>query len=106
VIIEIDLTGPTAVIALAEPEDCQRFHVAARGGDPAALEAALAVNAVGRLLPTGDALIDTAAVRRMAAGRVPAAWENDFTAMLRYAASKGWLDDSGTAIQAHIDWPA
>ena len=67
-IIEIDLAGETAVIGLAEPEDCKRFHVAARGGDAAALEAALEVNAVGRLLPSGDALIDTDAVRRMAEG--------------------------------------
>ena len=82
-IIEIDLAGETAVIGLAEPEDCKRFHVAARGGDAAALEAALEVNAVGRLLPSGDALIDTDAVRRMAEGRV---------------------DDTGTAIQAHVEW--
>ena len=103
-IIEIDLTGETAVIGLAEPEDCKRFHVAARGGDPAALEAALAVNAVGRLLPSGDAQIDTAAVRRMAEGRVPGGWDDDFSGMLAYAAGKGWLDDRGTAIQAHVEW--
>lgn len=105
-IIEIDLAGETAVIGMAEPEDCKRFHVAARSGDAAALEAALEVNAVGRLLPSGDALIDTAAVRRMAEGRVSPGWDEDFTDMLAYAASKGWLDEAGTAIQAHVEWEA
>jgi len=104
VIIEIDLAGETAVIGLAEPEDCKRFHVAARGGDAAALEAALEVNAVGRLLPSGDALIDTDAVRRMAEGRVAQGWDDEFAGMLAYAGSKGWLDDTGTAIQAHVEW--
>ena len=105
-IIDIDLTGETAVIGLTEPEDCKRFHVAARGGDPAALEAALEVNAVGRLLPSGDAFIDTAAVGRMAEGRVSPGWSDDFAAMLAYAETKGWLDDSRTAIQAHVEWEA
>jgi hypothetical protein len=104
VVIEIDLTGETAVIGLAEPVDCQRFHVAARGGDAAALEAALTVNAVGRLLPSGDALIDVDAVRRMAEGRVSDGWDDDFAAMLAYAGTKGWLDDAGTAVRAHVEW--
>jgi hypothetical protein len=24
--------------------------------------------------------------------------------MLAYAGSKGWMDDAGTAIQAHVEW--
>lgn len=103
-IIEIDLTGDSAVIALAEPEDCKRFHVAARGGDNAALEAALAVNGVGRMLPSGEAMIDIGAVRDLAGARVPDGWNDDFAAMLAYAGGQGWLDDAGTAIQAHVEW--
>lgn len=103
-IIEIDLAGETAVIDLAEPEDCKRFHVAARGGDGAALGAALEVNAVGRLLPSGDTMIEIAAVRRLAEGRVPDGWADELAGMLKYAESKGWLDDTGSAIQAHVEW--
>ena len=103
-IIDIDLTGETAAVGLDEPDDCKRFHVEARGGDAAALGAALEAGDVGRLLPTGEAMIDTAAVRRLAVGRVPDGWADDFAAMLAYAGSKGWLDDTGTAIQAHVEW--
>ena len=102
-IIDIDLTGETAALELVEPEDCKRFHVAVRGGDDEALASALAAEGVGRLLPSGEAMIDTAAVRRMAAGRVGAGWDGDFAAMLEYAGSKGWLDETGGSIQAHIE---
>jgi hypothetical protein len=115
VIIAIDLTGEHAAVELAEPEDCKRFHVAVRGGDPrglhqppqrdvAALGAALSAGDVGRLLPSGEAMIDTAAVLRMADGRVPEGWEDEFAAMLKYAESKGWLDETGGSIQAHVEW--
>jgi hypothetical protein len=104
VILDIDLTGAGAAVDLVEPGDCTRFHVAVRGGDASGLEAALAADGVGRLLPSGDALIDTAAVRRLAQGRVAEEWDGEFAGMLRYAGSKGWLDDTGTAIQAHVEW--
>ena len=102
-IIDIDLTGERATIELVEPEDCKRFHVAARGGDPEALGAVLPAHDVGRLLPSGDALIEIDAVRRLAAGKVSDGWEADFAAMLEYANSKGWLDEQGEAIQAHVE---
>ena len=103
-IIDIDLTGGSPTVQLVEPEDCKRFHVGVKGGDLEALDAALPAQDVGRLLPSGDALIDIDAVRRLAAGRVPDGWEADFAAMVGYAKSKGWLDESGEAIQAHIEW--
>lgn len=105
-IIDVDLNGATAAIQLIQPEDCKAFHVAARGGDADALAAALSTAGVGRLLPSGDAMIDTRAVRSMAHGRVPAGWDDDFTAMLKYAESKGWLDNSAGAVQAHVEWVA
>jgi hypothetical protein len=104
VIIDVDLSGATAAIELLEPGDCKAFHVAARGGNTDALAAALSAASVGRLLPSGDAMIDTGAVRLLAHGKVPAGWDDDFTAMLEYAGSKGWLDDSGGAVQAHVEW--
>ena len=103
-IIDIDLSGPTPRIDLVEPEDCKRFHVAVQGGDADALGAALSSNDVGRLLPSGEAMIETSAVRRMARGGVPEGWDDEFAAMLKYAESKGWLDESGGSIQAHVEW--
>ena len=43
-------------------------------------------------------------VRGQATGRVPPAWEDDFTKMLDFAATKGWLDEGGEAIRAHVVW--
>jgi hypothetical protein len=104
VIINVDLTGEAAAVELREPEDCKRFNVAARGGDAEALGAALGAAGVGRLLPSGDAMIEVQAVRGMAAGHVPEGWDEKFAGMLEYAGSKGWLDDGGGAIQAHVEW--
>ena len=103
-IIDVDLSADPVRVELLEPEDCKRFHVVARGGDAAALGAALSGAAVGRLLPSGEAMIDTAAVERMAGGRVPDGWSGEFAGMLKYAESKGWLDESGRSIQAHVEW--
>jgi hypothetical protein len=104
VIIVIDLAGGNASIELVNLEDCKQFHVAAQGGSPEALAAALSAAGVGRLLPSGDAMIETQAIRRMAGGKVPATWDDDFAAMLEYANSKGWLGNNGEAIQAHVEW--
>jgi hypothetical protein len=104
VIIGVDLSGAAAAVELAEPEDCKRFHVAVRSGDARAVDEALTAQGVGRLLPSGEAMIDIAAVRRMADGRVPEGWDGDFAAMLDYARSKGWLDEAGEAIRAHVEW--
>jgi hypothetical protein len=51
-----------------------------------------------------DVWVPVDAVRRLAAGRVGADWESDFTAMLEFARGKGWLDPSGRAIRAHVEW--
>jgi hypothetical protein len=104
VIIDIDLTGPHAAIQLLDPDDCKRFHVAARGGDVEALGAVLPAHDLGQMLPGGDVLIEVDAVRRLAAGRVPDGWETDFSAMVDYAKTKGWFDEERRAIQAHVEW--
>jgi hypothetical protein len=120
VIIDIDLSGGNPTVQLVEPEDCKRFHVGVRargtGGVPPTTAAGAATDSdlealgaalpaeVGRLLPSGDALIEIDAVRRLAAGQVPDGWDADFDAMVGYAKSKGWLDERGEAIQAHIEW--
>jgi hypothetical protein len=103
VIIAVDLTAETATIELVEPEDCKRFSVVVSGGDTEALGAALTGQGIGRLLPSGDVMVEIDAVRRMAEGRVPTGWDQDFAGMLEYARSKGWLDETGTSIQAHVE---
>jgi hypothetical protein len=95
-VIDVDLS--TGAVDLREPEDTKSFHVEAKGdGD---LDAALQDADVGRM-SGDDALIDLAAIRRMAAGRVGDAWETDFEAMVAYAGQKGWLHFD--AIQGHVE---
>jgi hypothetical protein len=103
--VVVDMTGDPASVALEEPTDCGRFHVAVRGsGDAVGLEAALRNSGVGTLDGDGEALVDVAAVRRLAAGSVGETWESDFAAMLDYARSKGWLSEDGASIRAHVEW--
>jgi hypothetical protein len=104
VIVSVDLTTTPAEVRLDEPDDCKRFHVAARGAAQAAsLADALAANAMGRT-DGDDAFIEIEALRGLAAGRVSDAWQADFAAMIEFARTKGWLDASERAIQAHVEW--
>ena len=104
-VITVDLQrGDPAPIGLRDPDDCGRFHVEVLGPhDLAALGHALVDADAGRV--HGDhAFVDIGAVRRLASGRVGESWAEDFEKMLAYARSKGWLDESGNAIQAHVEW--
>jgi hypothetical protein len=104
VYVQVDLVPHPPLVTLEEPDDCTRFHLAVAGGrDPARLFGALVDAAAGRL--EGDhALITVDSVRRMAAGRVGEDWDERFERMLTYARGKGWLDETGNAIQAHIEY--
>jgi hypothetical protein len=101
----VDLGPYPPVISLEEPEDTRRFHVTVRGGtDPALVFGALVDAAAGRL-EGDDAWITVDAIRRLASGRVQPGWDDEFSAMLDYARTKGWLDEATHALQAHIEWP-
>lgn len=88
---------------LDDPEDLKGFKVVVPSGDEAT--AAQALKSVGRLVDRETAWIRAGAVRALAHGRVDDDWEEGFEAMLGYAASKGWLSDDGSEIQAHVEWP-
>jgi hypothetical protein len=107
VYIRVRLNARPPAVSLEELEDCARFHVAVEGGgDARAVGEALARNGAGRMKDSGSAFIRVDAVRRLAEGRVPASWDAEFTKMLDYARSKGWLQGGEEeAIEAHIEWP-
>ncbi len=68
------------------------------------ISALLAEHDAGELLPDGaHVMIPVATLRRLAAGRVPDGWDADFESMLAYARSKGWLNEDGTAVRAHLE---
>lgn len=104
--VQVDLANTPPTVSLQEPADCKRFHlVVVNGADPVMVFGALVDAAAGRL--EGDhAWITVDSVRRMAAGHVGPQWDADFEGMLAFAASKGWLDEAGGSIQAHVEWPA
>lgn len=99
--ISIDTRNPENPPKLLDPEDFKGFKVVVEGPVDSLPEA---ISSVGRLLDTGDALIETRAVREMAGERArDANWTESFEAMLGYAKSKGWMSEDGSAIQAHCE---
>ncbi len=58
----------------------------------------------------GDARIPPDALRSLAgraaddeAREIDPGWEEEFTGMLDYAGTSGWIDDDG-AVRAHVEW--
>jgi len=104
-IVRVDVAAATA--ELDDPGNVGQFHVAASGGDTAAVAAVL--GGAGAGADAGDApaehvWVAVDWVRAQASGRVEAGWDDQFAKMLDYAGSKGWLDGSRSAIQAHVEW--
>lgn len=90
---------------LVEPEVVTAFSVVCQDGlarDDLAESVRRAE--LGDLLP-GDThvMVRVDAIRRYAAGRVGESWESDLAGMLAYAANKGWTDETGERVRAHID---
>lgn len=99
-IIHADLDSAT--VTLVDPGDFRGFHVAVAGGgtDDERLVAVLAPH--GRL--DGEhAWISTDAVRALAGPGADDEWQAGFDGMVAYARDKGFLDESGTAIRAHLE---
>lgn len=103
--VQVDLRPDPPVVTLEEPDDTKRFHLCVVGGKDLGLVYGALVDAAAGRLDGDDAEIAVDAVRRMAAGRVSSAWDDDLDAMLDFARSKGWLDETGSTIRAHVEWP-
>lgn len=108
----VDLERVT--VTLADPGDTRHFAV--RVGAPATaspgveadlhrLGDVLVAAGVGRLGETGDAFVRPDAVRFHAAGQVDEGWDEQFEAMCRFAADRGWVDEVDGGIRAHVEWP-
>ena len=103
--VQVDLGSVPPAVTLEEPADTTRFHVAVIGGTDAAMVFGALVDAAAGRLEGEDAFITVDAVRRMANGRVEPEWDGELTKMIEFARSKGWFDDAGHAIRAHVEWP-
>lgn len=89
---------------LVEPQDVTAFHVVCPPGlDGAELAARVQEAGLGEVLADDHVLVPVDAVRRYADGRVGPEWEQDLAGMIAYATRKGWADETGTRIRAHIE---
>jgi hypothetical protein len=99
----------TGELSLEEPDDFTRFHVEVPGNrSPEEVAALLQHRDVGRPVE-GDpdrVWISVEAVRHLSAGAVGEDWSSGFEGMLAYARSKGFLDEPGTHVRAHVVRPA
>ena len=90
-------------MSISEPDDCRRLHVAT-DLPPADVDAALRGTGIGRLGDTGDALLDVAELHSRARAVATAqSWDADWTAMIGYATTKGWVSDDGATVTAHVE---
>jgi len=93
-------------VSLEDPSDFTRFSVdvVGEGGGEAgdALAEAVRRSGIGRLREDGEHLVvDPAALRALAGPAADQAWDEGFSGMCAYAATKGWMEDDG--VTAHIE---
>ena len=92
-------------VSLEEADDFSRFNVEVRGGvDKGAVDLLLGNH--GRVASFEHAYIEADALRSLAGAGVDEDWLSSLRGMVEYAGREGWLDETGTAIRAHIEWPA
>ncbi len=98
----VDLSNES--VSLEEPDEFGRFHVEVRGGfDEGAVDLLLGNH--GRVASVEHAFIEADALRALAGGQAEEAWLSSLRGMVEYAGREGWMDEAGTAIRAHIEWP-
>ena len=88
---------------LVEAGDCQSFsvRVVGEGGVP---DLVLTLAGCG-VVEEDHVWVDVEVVRRLALFSTGEDWDAQFEAMVEYAGTKGWLDDDGHRIRAHVEWP-
>jgi hypothetical protein len=92
---------------LVNPSDVTAFHVTAPNGlEGEALAERVRAAGLGELTQDGHVFVPVEAIRRYAEGQVGAGWEQDLAGMIAYATRKGWTDETGTRVRAHVEHAA
>jgi hypothetical protein len=90
-------------VSLEEADDCTRLYVDVRALDESAAGSALREAGLGSPGEAGHLWLDIAALRERARATTAAAdWDDRFDAMLAFARDKGWMDETGKLVAAHI----
>lgn len=99
-IIHADLD--TATVTLVDPADFRGFHVAVAGGSTDDERLATVLAPHGHL--DGEhAWITADAVVALAGPAAADDWRAGFDGMVAYAREEGFLNESGSAIRAHLE---
>ncbi len=93
----------TGAIGLAEPGNFKQFHIVPRGSGRDD-DVADALGDDGKRAATPNhVFVSVDLIRRLAQPAAHADWESGFEKMLGFAQKMGWIDDTGSFIQAHIE---
>ncbi|UVS79107.1 hypothetical protein [Actinokineospora sp. UTMC 2448] len=91
-------------VELVEPENLTAFHaVRSPGLGDAAFAESVRRAGLGEPIGDGHLMVSIDAVRRLAAGRVGPDWADGLAKMVAYAAGKGWVDETGARVRAHVE---
>ena len=96
----VDVVGTQAEVR--DPDNCQALDVRVSAADRGSVDAALRASGLGGWNGGREADLNVARLRAAAArGPVGPDWPQRWEAMLRYAATKGWLSADGAHVRAH-----
>lgn len=97
------VTSDPAAVTIEQTEDLKSLAVWASSGVVPGLDGILRAHGVGSF-DGAHAWLDVDALR--AAGpSADHAWHNNFDAMVRYAAKRGWMSADERTVRAHYDKP-
>lgn len=99
----INVSSDTAGLSVSDPDNFKAFHIEADGLDVRQVAAALGEH--GHEKGDGAHVWISQALVRQLVGDRGSDWEQNFEGMLSFAQKHGWINEAGTHIQAHIEWP-
>ena len=104
--VQVDLAA--GAVRLEDEENFKAFHVVASGdGNDADVGRLLERMGAGGVSRTPNHVwvaqdwVRAEAATKGASGE----WSDGFEKMLGFAAKMGWIDDAGTSVHAHTEWP-
>jgi acyl-CoA synthetase (AMP-forming)/AMP-acid ligase II len=103
--VRVDLAA--ASVRLEDPDNFTAFHVVAsgNGGDDDVAELLARHGAGGPSETQNHVWVSQQWVRDAASAAGGAGWAEGFEKMLGFAAKMGWIDEAGTSVHAHTEWP-
>jgi hypothetical protein len=99
--LDVHLFPLPARLDLTDIDNFRSLKVVVHGEDSDGSRLAEALRGVGRVAGAST-FLGIEALKGLAGGRAhDAAWLEQFDSMVAFARSKGWVDEEGTALEAH-----